>query len=99
MGVDGTGVGSWTTDVVWLDTARTTGAGSSADEPSSTGLLGAGSSGSNGPRSTVLSGDPAALEEVHDRLREILGELGEPGRPGRSGRPGEQGEQGELGRR
>jgi hypothetical protein len=36
---------------------------------------------------------PAALEEVHDRLREILGELGEPGRPGRTG------EQGELGRR
>jgi len=46
-----------------------------------------------------LDEHPAALEEVHDRLREILGELGEPGRPGRSGRPGEQGEQGELGRR
>jgi hypothetical protein len=40
-----------------------------------------------------LDDRPAALEEVHDRLREILGELGEPGRPGRSG------EQGELGRR
>ena len=40
-----------------------------------------------------LDEHPAALEEVHDRLREILGELGEPGR---SGRPGEQGE---LGRR
>jgi hypothetical protein len=35
---------------------------------------------------------PQVLEEVHDRLREILGELGEPGRPGRAG------EQGELGR-
>ena len=46
-----------------------------------------------------LDEHPAALEEVHDRLREILGELGEPGRPGRPGSPGEQGEQGELGRR
>jgi len=48
---------------------------------------------------------PAVLEEVHDRLREILGEIADPGRPGRpgepgrSGRPGEAGEQGELGRR
>jgi hypothetical protein len=25
---------------------------------------------------------PAVLEEVHDRLREILGELGDAGRPG-----------------
>ena len=51
---------------------------------------------------------PAVLEEVHDRLREILGELGEAGRPGpgaagggahpqRRARPGERGEQGELG--
>ena len=51
---------------------------------------------------------PAVLEEVHDRLREILGELGEGGRPGPGGaggavhpmrpaRPGERGEQGELG--
>jgi hypothetical protein len=51
---------------------------------------------------------PAVLEEVHDRLREILGELGEGGRPGpaaagggahpmRPARPGERGEQGELG--
>jgi hypothetical protein len=51
---------------------------------------------------------PAVLEEVHDRLREILGELGEAGRPGPGGaggavhpmrpaRPGERGEQGELG--
>jgi hypothetical protein len=36
---------------------------------------------------------PAALEDVHDRLREILGELGAPGTPGRHG------EQGELGGR
>jgi hypothetical protein len=48
---------------------------------------------------------PAVLEEVHDRLREILGELGpvrpgEPGRPaepGRPGEPGHPGQQGELG--
>lgn len=40
-----------------------------------------------------LEEHPAALEAVHDRLREILGELGDPGRPGRPG------EQGELGRR
>jgi hypothetical protein len=51
---------------------------------------------------------PAVLEEVHDRLREILGELGEAGRPGpgaagggahpmRPARPGERGRQGELG--
>ena len=48
---------------------------------------------------------PAVLEQVHDRLREILGELGDAGRsaqgpagaprsPGRAGRPGEQGELG-----
>ena len=51
---------------------------------------------------------PAVLEEVHDRLREILGELGEASRPGqgaaggpvqamRPARPGERGQQGELG--
>ena len=45
---------------------------------------------------------PAVLEEVHDRLREILGELGDAGRPGqaapvRPGEPGRRGEQGELG--
>ena len=45
---------------------------------------------------------PAVLEEVHDRLREILGELGDAGRqaqgaagpqarPGEPGRPGQQG--------
>ncbi len=44
---------------------------------------------------------PAVLEEVHDRLRDILGELGEagrqaqgavaPSRPGEPGRPGQQG--------
>ena len=50
---------------------------------------------------------PAVLEEVHDRLREILGELG-PVRPGepavrqgepavRPGEPGRPGQQGELG--
>jgi hypothetical protein len=48
-----------------------------------------------------LDEHPAALESVHDRLREILGELGDAGaRPGehRPGRPGERGEQGQLGR-
>jgi hypothetical protein len=49
-----------------------------------------------------LTERPAVLEEVHDRLREILGELGDPGRPGpaapaRPGEPGRPGEQGELG--
>jgi hypothetical protein len=55
-----------------------------------------------------LDGRPAVLEEVHDRLREILGELGDAGRPGpaeagrlagpaRPGEPGRRGEQGELG--
>jgi len=43
-----------------------------------------------------LDDRPEALEAVHDRLREILGELGTPGAPGTPGRPGEQGE---LGRR
>lgn len=38
-----------------------------------------------------LEQHPSVLGDVHDRLREILGELGEPGRPGR---PGEQGELG-----
>ncbi len=52
-----------------------------------------------------LDSRPAALEAVHDRLREILGELGETGRPpgpgeqGRPGEPGRTGEQGELGGR
>jgi hypothetical protein len=40
---------------------------------------------------TDLAGRPAVLQSVHDRLREILGELGDPGEPGR------RGEQGELG--
>jgi hypothetical protein len=50
---------------------------------------------------------PAVLEEVHDRLREILGELGDAGRqaqgatdarprPGEPGRPGQRGQQGVL---
>ena len=42
-----------------------------------------------------LDDRPAALEAVHDRLREILGELGTPGAPGAAGRPGEQGELGQ----
>jgi len=32
-----------------------------------------------------LADRPAVLEEVHDRLREILGELGDAGRPTHSG--------------
>ena len=51
-----------------------------------------------------LAERPAVLEQVHDRLREILGELGEAGRPGqgaagaqaRPGQPGRPGEQGVL---
>jgi hypothetical protein len=54
-----------------------------------------------------LAERPAVLEGVHDRLREILGELGDPGRPGpavparpdepgRPGEPGRHGEQDEL---
>ena len=46
-----------------------------------------------------LDDRPAALEAVHDRLREILGELGAQGAPGTSGAPGRPGEQGELGGR
>ena len=49
-----------------------------------------------------LDDRPAALEAVHDRLREILGELGTPGAPGAPGTPGSPGrpgEQGELDRR
>jgi len=51
---------------------------------------------------TELADRPAVLEEVHDRLREILGELGDPGGaaaagPARPGEPGRRGEQGELG--
>jgi hypothetical protein len=53
-----------------------------------------------------LDDRPAVLEEVHDRLREILGELGDAGRAGSGpavsgpalpGEPGRRGEQGELG--
>ena len=54
---------------------------------------------------TDLDERPAVLEQVHDRLREILGELGDagrpaqgaPGGPARPGEPGRRGEQGELG--
>ena len=57
-----------------------------------------------------LDDRPAALEAVHDRLREILGELGTPEAPGAPGAPGTSGpagapgrerpgEQGELGHR
>ena len=49
-------------------------------------------------RETPLDEHPPVLEAVHDRLREILGELGEAGPP-RPGRPGERGQQGELGTR
>ena len=45
-----------------------------------------------------LADRPAVLEDVHDRLREILGELGNQDRPGpvRPGEPGRPGEQQEL---
>jgi hypothetical protein len=50
---------------------------------------------------TDLADRPAVLAEVHDRLREILGELGDAGRAGqaapvRPGEPGRRGEQGEF---
>ncbi|HSZ42691.1 MAG TPA: hypothetical protein VK817_22240 [Trebonia sp.] len=44
-----------------------------------------------------LDEHPDVLEAVHDRLREILGELGDPGRTIRPGEPGMLGQQGELG--
>jgi hypothetical protein len=47
-------------------------------------------------REAPLDEHPPVLEAVHDRLREILGELGEAPRPAR---PGERGQQGELGPR
>jgi hypothetical protein len=42
-----------------------------------------------------LADRPAVLEDVHDRLREILGELGDArsGEPVRAGEPGRRGEQ------
>jgi hypothetical protein len=40
-----------------------------------------------------LEEHPPVLEAVHDKLRDILGELGEPGRPGRPGMQGELGGQ------
>jgi len=45
-----------------------------------------------------LADRPAVLEQVHDRLREILGELGDPGSqaPARPGEPGRRGEQQQL---
>jgi hypothetical protein len=46
-----------------------------------------------------LDEHPGTLEAVHDRLREILGELGDAGRPGVQGRTGAPGEPGEPGRR
>ena len=61
--------------------------------------------GLSGLDQTDLDERPAVLEQVHDRLREILGELGDagrpaqgaPGGPARPGEPGRRGEQGELG--
>jgi hypothetical protein len=56
-------------------------------------------------RETPLDEHPPVLEAVHDRLREILGELGTIPPGGASGasprpaRPGERGQQGELGSR
>jgi hypothetical protein len=49
-------------------------------------------------REAPLDEHPQVLEAVHDRLREILGELGDAGAP-RPTRPGERGQQGELGPR
>ena len=46
-------------------------------------------------REIPLDEHPPVLEAVHDRLREILGELGDAG----PARPGERGQQGELGTR
>ena len=45
-----------------------------------------------------LAERPVVLQTVHDRLREILGELGNQARPGpvRPGEPGRPGEQQEL---
>jgi hypothetical protein len=45
-----------------------------------------------------LADRPAVLQDVHDRLREILGELGDarPGEPVRPGEPGRRGEQQQL---
>jgi hypothetical protein len=40
-----------------------------------------------------LAGRPAMLQDAHDRLRAILGELGDTV-PGEPGRPGAQGELG-----
>jgi hypothetical protein len=39
-----------------------------------------------------LADRPAVLEEVHERLREILGELGDAGRPAHSGQQGGPGQ-------
>jgi hypothetical protein len=52
-------------------------------------------------REAPLDEHPPVLEAVHDRLREILGELGEASPAGapRPARPGERGQQGELGPR
>jgi hypothetical protein len=52
-----------------------------------------------------LAQRPAVLQDVHDRLREILGELGGTGAPGTGvpdpgawpGEPGRPGQQAELG--
>lgn len=44
-----------------------------------------------------LDEHPPVLEAVHDRLREILGELGDTGGPARPAEPGRPGRQGELG--
>jgi len=51
-------------------------------------------------REAPLDEHPPVLEAVHERLREILGELAEPGggSPARPARPGEHGQQGQQDR-
>jgi hypothetical protein len=51
-------------------------------------------------REAPLDEHPPLLQAVHERLREILGELDEAGgsSPARPARPGEHGQQGQLGR-
>ena len=77
-----------------MDTERTGPARDSTGDPRVDDAI----SGLARLREIPLDEHPPLLEAVHDRLREILGELGDAGAP-RPARPGERGQQGELGAR
>ena len=80
-----------------MDTERPGGASSPAHHGTGDPRVDEAIAGLSRLREAPLDEHAPVLEAVHDRLREILGELGEAGAV-RPPRPGEHGQQGQLGR-